>query len=484
MNKFEISARYFEMHRRGAIGESAERMFDRGIDSEFVTEFGRRIAGVCSGMDGKVRWSEIEQPRPEDLSNFDDLRDDARAEDLAKLVVIKLNGGLGTSMGLSRAKTLLPVKGDDNFLTIIRRQIELLRRRYQAPIPLLFMSSVATQDDTLKTPGIADINASVAGGMPASFLQGWVPRLRKSDFFPVDTANPDDAWCPPGHGDLFLSLKVTGLLDALLDAGIEIAFISNGDNLGASFDGRILRWFIDQGLDFAMEVTPKTEADLKGGVLYRRSKDSDGLGANRLGLLEIAQVEKGREADFQDTSRFAHFNTNNLWLNLRALKAQFSGRGLWLPVIVNPKKVDGIDVVQLETAMGAAIGCFDNTRGLVVPRTRFAPVKTNADLLVRRSDCYVLSEVDGALVKNPRRTLGEPTVRLSDDYKLLGDFDRLFSVIPSLIDLISLEVKGAFEFDVPISLAGKVRLENRGATPVKVSGLGRSTIADEAITIE
>lgn len=460
--------------------EVSLRMQQRGIHPEAIAEFLRRAARVSEGFTGKLCWSEIDAPAPGDLARLDDLEEEARPSDLSRLVVIKLNGGLGTSMGLSRAKTLLPVKGGDTFLTIIRRQIERLRERSAAPVPLIFMSSVATQDDTLSTPGIAGINAEVAGGLPASFLQSWVPRLRRDDLMPLDAADSEDGWCPPGHGDLFLSLKTTGLLDALLGAGIEIAFISNGDNLGASFDGRILRWFAGQGLDFAMEVTPKTRADLKGGALFR---SRPATGESRLGLLEIAQVESGHEADFQDVTRFSHFNTNNLWLDLRALRSRLDRGGLDLPVIVNPKKVEGVDVLQLETAMGAAIGSFSNTRGLVVPRTRFAPVKTNADLLVRRSDCYVLREADGALVSNPRRRLGEPTISLSADYKLLPDFDRLVGVIPSLVDLEALEVKGPIEFDVPIRLAGRVRLENAGTAPVKISRLNRASIEDEEISL-
>lgn len=458
--------------------EIRARMEHRGIHAEAITEFLRRAARVNEGFTGKLHWSEIDRADPGDLKDLDDLEDEALPTDLAKLVVIKLNGGLGTSMGLSCAKTLLPIKGSETFLSIIRRQIELLRTRFQAPIPLLFMSSIATQSDTLAVPGIARINAAISGGLPASFLQSWVPRLRRDDLMPIDASTPEDGWCPPGHGDIFLSLKTTGLLDTLLSAGIEVAFISNGDNLGASFNGRILRWFIEEQLDFAMEVTPKTQVDLKGGALFRSRPVN---GESRLGLLEIAQVESGHEADFQDVERFPHFNTNNLWLNLKELKKKLE-TGLGLPVIVNPKKVEGVEVLQLETAMGSAIGSFSNTRGLVVPRTRFAPVKTNADLLVRRSDCYILRESDGALVANSARHLGEPTIVLSDDYKYLEDFDRLCKVVPSLIDVGALVVKGPIEFDVPIRLAGKVCLENASSETVKLSTLKRSSIENESIT--
>jgi UDP-glucose pyrophosphorylase len=456
------------------------RMEGRGIHPEAIEAFLRRASRVNEGFSGRIPWSEIDRAEAGDLARFEDLKAEATPGDLARLVVVKLNGGLGTSMGLSKAKTLLPVKKGETFLSIIRRQTECLRRNFHAPVPLVFMSSVATQDDTLAAPGIADINAGIPGHIPPSFLQSWVPRLRRDNLAPLTADDEEACWCPPGHGDIFMSLRTTGILDALLDAGIEAAFISNGDNLGASFDGRILRWFLDERLDFAMEVTPKTKADLKGGALFR---SRPAAGESRLGLLEIAQVESGHEQDFQDLTRFPHFNTNNLWLNLKSLKAKLASGGLDLPVIVNGKNVGGTDVLQLETAMGAAIGSFERTRGLIVPRTRFAPVKTNADLLVRRSDCYLLREEDGALVRDPARTLGEPSVKLSGDYKNLGDFDRLVRAVPSLVGLQSLEVEGPVEFDVPVKLVGDVRIVNTSGKTVPISAAGKSVIQDEVVTL-
>ena len=456
------------------------RMEGRGIHPEAIAEFLRRASRVNEGFSGRIPWNEIDRADAGDLARFEDLKAEATTEDLAKLVVVKLNGGLGTSMGLSKAKTLLPVKDGETFLSIIRRQTECLRRNFQAPVPLVFMSSVATQDDTLAAPGIASINDGIPGRIPPSFLQSWVPRLRKDTLAPLVTDSEDECWCPPGHGDIFMSLKVTGILDALLNSGLEVAFISNGDNLGASFDGRILRWFLDERLDFAMEVTPKTQADMKGGALFRSRPVS---GESRLGLLEIAQVEAGHEKDFQDLSRFPHFNTNNLWLNLKSLRAKLASGGLSLPVIVNGKTVAGTEVLQLETAMGAAIGSFERTKGLIVPRTRFAPVKTNADLLVRRSDCYLLREEDGALVRDPARTLGEPSVKLGNDYKSLGDFDRLVRVVPSLVGVQSLEVEGPVLFDVPVRLLGRVRIVNTRGKTVPISAAGKSVIQDEVVTL-
>jgi UTP--glucose-1-phosphate uridylyltransferase len=456
-----------------------ERMNARGIHPAATEELLRRAALVHQGFTGKIRWSEISAPAHEDLVALESIHEEARDEDLGRLVVIKLNGGLGTSMGLSKAKTLIPIKDGTTFLGLIRQQIEKQRARYRAHVPLLFMNSLATHEDTMREPGIASINDGVPGNLPVAFLQNWVPRLRADTLMPFDAKDPEEGWCPPGHGDIYLSLQTTGILEKLLANGFRVAFISNGDNLGASVDGRILSWFLSQGLDFAMEVTPKTAADLKGGALFRHRPAK---GPERLGLLEIAQVENGHEPDFQDTRRFSSFNTNNLWVNLESLRDRLA-RGLELPVIVNPKTVEGTKVLQLETAMGSAIGSFERTRGLVVPRTRFAPVKTNADLLVRRSDCYVVREDDGTLVRNPARKLGEPTVTLDASYKRLDDFEALFPSIPSLVDAESLVVEGKVRFDRPVRLCGKVVFRHAGDGITSLSSLGRDRFADETVTL-
>src|SRR5438105_1204399 len=77
-------------------------------------------------------------------------------------------------------------------------------------------------------------------------------------------------WCPPGHGDIYTALVTSGMLDALLDAGYEHAFVSNSDNLGAVLDPRILAWFAAERIPFLMEVADRTEADRKGGHIAQR----------------------------------------------------------------------------------------------------------------------------------------------------------------------------------------------------------------------
>merc|ERR1712185_583190 len=140
-----------------------------------------------------------------------------------------------------------------------------------------------------------------------------------------------------------------------------------------------------------MECATRTEADKKGGHLCRRGA--------KLMLRESAQCPDADEKAFQDVSKHKFFNTNNLWIDLVALKKAFDSHGgaLPLPVIKNSKTVDPRDkkstkVLQLETAMGAAIECFEGAAAILIPRTRFAPVKTTGDLLALMSDAYEVSD--------------------------------------------------------------------------------------------
>jgi UTP--glucose-1-phosphate uridylyltransferase/Glycosyl hydrolase family 53 len=275
-----------------------------------------------------------------------EVTDVPRAHDedaLRRAVIIKLNGGLGTSMGLRGPKSLIEAKDGHTFLEIIARQARSLGR------PLVLMKSFATREATV--PGAAH------------FLQHRQPKLRADDLMPVRwPRDPALEWCPPGHGDLYAALIGSGMLDALLERGCRYAFISNADNLGAVLDPAILAWFAAERLELAMEVVAGTEADRKGGHIALR----DG----RLVLRETAQTPPDEVGSFRDFRRWRFYNTNNVWLDLQAL----ADRGAPdLPLIVNRKTVDPGDpsspaVLQLETAMGAAIGAFERVAAVRVAR--------------------------------------------------------------------------------------------------------------------
>jgi len=363
-------------------------------------------------------------------------------------------------MGMTRAKSLLEVKDGLTFLDVIARQVLGLRERTGARVPLVLMNSFATREDSLSAlarhPGVeADV--------PLDFVQNKVPKLRADDLTPVEwPADPGLEWAPPGHGDLYTALVTSGLLDQLLEGDYRYAFVSNADNLGAVLDPRILGWIAREEVPFVMEVAERTEADRKGGHLARRR-------GGGLVLRETAQTPESDEDAFQDITRHPFFNTNTLWVDLRALADLLAQREgvLGLPMIVNRKTVDPSDkrspeVVQLETAMGAAIDVFDGARALRVSRRRFAPVKTTSDLLALRSDAYVLTE--DAHVEPAEGRDGAPVVDLDDEhYKLLADFEERFAAgAPSLVACERLTVEGDVEFGADVVVRGAVTVQHRG----------------------
>jgi len=365
---------------------------------------------------------------------------------------------------MTKAKSLVEVKDGHTFLDVIARQVLHLRESHGAQIPLLLMNSFATRDDSLEAlERYPDLPLE---GLPLDFMQGRVPKLLAEGYAPVSwEADPSLEWAPPGHGDVFTSLASSGMLDTLLERGYEYLFLSNSDNLGAVLEPRILSWFAREELPFLSETVDRTEADRKGGHLARRA------GGGGLVLRETAQVPKEDREAFEDTERHRFFNANNIWVNLRALKRTLDERDgvLGLPMIVNRKTVDPSDssspaVLQLETAMGAAIGVFDGAAALHVPRARFAPVKTSNNLLVVRSDAYELA--DDWTVRLAAGRDAAPIVELSDEFKLLRDFeDRFPGGPPSLVDADRLEVDGDVRFGRDVKVRGSVHIDGPAEIP-------------------
>ncbi|MCX7997697.1 MAG: UTP--glucose-1-phosphate uridylyltransferase [Leptospiraceae bacterium] len=460
-----------------------QKMKDEGLNQEIIDDFLAKVELVRNGYTGKVDWSTIGDLDPsQDEITLETIQKNysPNVETLRKLVVIKLNGGLGTSMGLSKAKSLLPIKNGMSFLEIICKQIIYYRNKFQIEIPLLLMDSYNTQEDSQRE--IQRIGFKQK--LPTSFLQNKVPRLNAKDLIPVTLSDKKEEWCPPGHGDIYLAMKTNGILDLLLENGYEYAFLSNGDNLGATIEPHILQYFAQENLEFAMEMTPKTLADKKGGAIYRKMIDGKFQG---LELLETAQVPDEHEHEFSGMGKFRTFSTNNLWINLKALKEKMSRGKLQLSLIVNPKVVEGVEVLQLETAMGSAIGNFQRTKGIIIPRERFAPVKKTEDTLIRMSDAYVLNE-DYSLTMNPKRKergLGENLVSLDDKYyKKIDNFLKLFPVLPSLVYSSSFTVKGEVEFDAPVEILGDVKIQNLTNTKRKVSELGKTKLQEEEVLFQ
>ena len=447
---------------------ATDKMRAEGLPDDAIDTFARYEQALREGDQGELPESAIEPL--DDLPDVDELPD-STGEALDEAVVLKLNGGLGTSMGMTKAKSLLEVKEGRaeapgsagrapmrlTFLDVIVRQVLHLRERHGARLPLLLMNSFATRDDTLAAlERYPDLQVD---DLPLDFMQGKVPKLLADSGEPAAwPADPALEWAPPGHGDVYSSLRTSGMLERLLEAGYRYLFLSNSDNLGAVLEPRILDWFSSEELPFLSESTDRTEADRKGGHLARRREDGS------LVLRETAQTPDEDVEAFEDISRHRYFNCNNIWVDLRALDRTLDERDgvLGLPMIVNRKTVDPSDssspaVVQLETAMGAAIGVFEGAAAIRVPRSRFAPVKTTNDLLVVRSDAYELADDFTVHLASDRA----PLVDLDADYfKLLAGFEERFPrSAPSLVDCKRLTVRGDVRFGADVVVRGDVTIE-------------------------
>jgi len=364
-----------------------------------------------------------------------------------KLVVLKLNGGLGTTMGCTGPKSVIEVRSDSTFLDLTVEQIKELNAHYGSKIPLILMNSFNTHSDTLnvisKYKGMENVHIE-------NFNQSRFPRILKESLLPLapDALGDKEHWYPPGHGDVYRAFYNSGLLDKLIKEGKEYVFVSNIDNLGATVDFGIVEWMESGQIDFVMEVTDKTRSDVKGGTLIEYE--------GKPKLFEIAQCPPNKVDEFKSIKKFKIFNTNNLWVRLSAIKKLVEENQMRdVDVIVNYKKACGKDVIQLETACGAAIQFFDNAKGVNVPRSRFLPVKSTSDLLVVQSNLYNLK--DGHLMMSPKRAYPSvPLVNLGAEFKKVSDFQARFKSIPDILELDQLTISGDVWVGSHVTLKGTV----------------------------
>jgi UTP--glucose-1-phosphate uridylyltransferase len=443
--------------------QARAKMTAEGVDPVAIEVFAHYYRLVESGETGMVPESTIEPLDMEALADVE-VSEDTATGAIRGTVVVKLNGGLGTSMGMDRAKSLLCVRKGLSFLDVIARQILHMREKYDVRLPLLLMNSFRTSEDSLAA--LERYQDLPVEGLPLEFLQNREPRLLVDDLTPVEwPKDPELEWCPPGHGDIYTALLDTGLLDLLIEQGYERVFVSNSDNLGAVPDEKVAGWFAKSGAPFAIEAVRRTPSDRKGGHFARRKSDG------RLILRETAQTLDEDKVALQDLNRHKYCSTNNIWFDLKALKKVLSERDgiLGLPLIRNEKTVDPADpktpkVVQIETAMGAAIEVFEGSQLIEVGRDRFVPVKTTNDLLVLRSDVYdigenfVLDQVADVV----------PFIDLDGDYyKYVANFDERFPEgAPSLRKAASLTVNGDWTFGKGVQVIGAVSLDGANAERV------------------
>jgi UTP--glucose-1-phosphate uridylyltransferase len=361
---------------------------------------------------------------------------------------VKLNGGLGTTMGLSGPKSTIVVKDKKTFLEIVFDQIRRVNKTYGCSVPLLLMNSFSTEAETMPyVKKAADIEI-------ICFNQNQFPRLHRSTLLPVAKTkeDPTSCWYPPGHGDLYDVLYHSGILKRLASRGIEYLFTSNIDNLGAVLDGKLLTLFASGSSDVQSELTPKLPADVKGGILIRYPNAKGELGYR---LMDNAQCPPEHIEEYKSQRKFSMYHTNNIWIRIPFLIRTIETNQLKLDVISNPKVVDGIPVMQLETACGSIVMCSTNVKPVSVPRSRFIPTKSSADLILVMSNYYDLA--DGHLHVSPKRNFDTlPLISLSSHFVKIKELQARIPVIPDLLELESLTVAGDVSFGAGVSLRGNV----------------------------
>jgi UTP--glucose-1-phosphate uridylyltransferase len=434
-----------------------KKKFETEMDNFFAL-FRRYLQDRAKGT--TLEWDRIQPPQPAQVIAYEKLPKRENPELLSKLAVLKLNGGLGTSMGCVGPKSVIEVREGMSFLDLSVRQVEYLNRIYGVNVPFVLMNSFNTDDDT------ANIIKKYEGHNVdiLTFNQSRYPRIAKDSLLPVpkDFNSPISDWYPPGHGDVFESLENSGILDELIGRGIEYLFLSNVDNLGAVVDLSVLGHMVESEAEYIMELTDKTKADVKGGTII----DYEGT----VRLLEIAQVPREHTQDFKSIKKFRYFNTNNIWLNLNAIKRVVQNHELELEIIPNSKSIPAdksgdsdLSVIQLETAVGAAIRHFQNAHGVNVPRRRFLPVKTCSDLMLVKSDLYSMKH--GQLKIDAARFGPAPLIKLGSHFKKVSDFQKRVPSIPRILELDHLTITGAVNIGRGVTLKGTVIIvANEGST--------------------
>jgi UTP--glucose-1-phosphate uridylyltransferase len=445
------------------------KMVSSGIPSLCISTFRSHYTKLFTGETGMITRNDISPvANVPDLENIVNCEEKGRTA-LNKAVMIKLNGGLGTSMGMAGPKSLLHIKEDTTFLDTIAKQVLHLRSDFACRFPLLLMNSFSTRNETLKA---LEKYPDLLHDIPIDFMQHKVPKVLCDNLMPVNW--PQDhkkEWCPPGHGDIYTALLTSGILETLIENGFEYAFISNADNLGAVMNLQLLGYFASEKIPFLMEVADRTEADKKGGHLAKSKKGS-------LVLREKAQCPESEIKEFQNINLYKYFNTNNIWINLEILKKKLTDNNniLNLAVIFNRKYVvpgntKTPDVYQLETALGSAISLFEGAAALRVPRNRFIPVKTTDDLLALWSDIFHFDKNHNIqMTYNNGMTENNILIKLDPRFfKLIEDFKNRFPTeAPSLAECRSLIIDGDFLFGKEIVCKGNVHLVNRSNRQITI----------------
>jgi UTP--glucose-1-phosphate uridylyltransferase len=437
-----------------------KKMEKEGVAISVINLFLKYYEKLIDGERGIIPELDLESVSYGSLPRFENIEQKKVDNSvLKKSAIIKLNGGLGTSMGLSSPKSFIKVKDGKRFIDIAADQVRSLKKESGVEIPFILMNSGVTCELSDK---FLDENSDLkVDGIPSSFIHNSHPKVEKDSLKPLTLHGGLEEWNPAGHGDIYISLFESGVLDSLLNRGVEYAFISNIDNLGATFDTSLLSHFAESGSPFMMEVVRRREMDKKGGHLARK----EGL----LTLRERAQADESDIAEFENIEKYSYFNSNSIWINLKKLKTLFEkGDAPELPFIANSKIVEGVDIFQIETAMGSAISLFDGATAIEISQTRFRPVKKCDDLLLLWSDRFELNskseivEVDGAT----------DNINVELDVKYFGSFSefekRVGEHVPSLKKCSSLKIEGDVSFGSSCVVKNRVVIKNSSCNKMVV----------------
>ncbi|CAD6187290.1 unnamed protein product [Caenorhabditis auriculariae] len=410
-------------------------------DQKVFTDLYRKFLMENAHIDWNS-WKHISEDVQKDAKNLPPF-DGSRNDVLKRLAVVKLNGGLGTTMGCDEPKSFIVLRDGLSFLEIAIKQHQKCNEKYNSSVPLYLMNSFYTNRSTqekLREMGVEDD--------VQCFEQSKCPRIFKDSLLPVGDAEwGDDAWCPPGHGNIFEALSNTGTLQKLLDEGRDILFVSNIDNTGATLDLSIAQFMADSSLEYVMECTNKTQNDIKGGTLIEIS--------NRLMHLEIPQVPPEHLDDFCSTKVFKIFNTNNIWVNLKAVKANLSD--IKSEIIVNHKTVRGRQVIQLETSIGGCIRNFEKAYCVHVDRSRFRPVKRVEDLVCMSSNLFEITPDFTFCLVAPQ----VPTIDLGKFYQKVANKDKRMPKVPKFSNASSFVIEGDVAFEGDVTIKGDVSIINK-----------------------
>ncbi|KAI1724492.1 UTP--glucose-1-phosphate uridylyltransferase domain-containing protein [Ditylenchus destructor] len=412
-----------------------------------------------------IDWNKMRLVRPDVEIDYDSLQDFdtflkmSTESVINRVAVVKLNGGLGTTMGCKGPKSLIELRDGLSFLDFVLLQHTKLNQKYKSDVPLILVNSFNTNKETAE---VLKSKPEALRKNVRTFVQNRCPRIYADTLMPVPEYCNDrleDGWYPPGHGNVFESLAQSGLLDQLLKEGREIAFFSNIDNTGACFDMRIAKAMCDGLADYIMEVTPKTEADIKGGTLIELN--------GSLMHLEMPQVPADKIDEFCSLKTFKMFNTNNIWVNLRAVKDKLGQ--MTMEILANKKKLaDGQNVIQLETSIGGAIRNFEKAISVRVNRRRFLPIKSTQELLALMSNCYYVDTED-YVVKLIASRSSQPLIKLSSEFSSVDEFLRRFASIPDLSELKSLKVIGDVKFGKNVKLVGNCEISSLNGETLAVA---------------